>query len=94
MQEFASAKLVITDRLHGMIFAALTQTPCIVLGNYNHKVKGTYEWLQELPYICFADTVQQAAEIVPKMLEITACDFPGAAFRNEFSEFRAFLSKL
>lgn len=45
--EFASSKLVITDRLHGMIFAIITNTPCIVLGNYNYKVKGVYEkWVK------------------------------------------------
>jgi pyruvyl transferase EpsI len=43
MEEFSRSKLVITDRLHGMIFAAITETPCIVFSNYNHKVKGTYE---------------------------------------------------
>ncbi len=31
--EFLSSGLVITDRLHGMIFAAITGTPCIALDN-------------------------------------------------------------
>ena len=39
MQEFCGAELVITDRLHGMVFAALTGTPCIAFSNNNHKVK-------------------------------------------------------
>lgn len=46
--EFASAKIAITDRLHGMIFAIITNTPCIVLGNYNYKVRGVYEkWIKD-----------------------------------------------
>ena len=36
-------KLVITDRLHGMIFAQITGTPCIVFDNYNNKIKMTCE---------------------------------------------------
>ena len=43
LKEFAGAQLVITDRLHGMVFCYLTNTPCIVFSNYNHKVLGTYE---------------------------------------------------
>ncbi|MDK2901609.1 MAG: pyruvyl transferase EpsI [Thermosediminibacterales bacterium] len=50
---FSSSELVITDRLHGMIFAAITSTPCIVLGTYNHKLIGQYKWLEHLNYIKF-----------------------------------------
>lgn len=56
MNQFTSSKLVITDRLHGMVFSAITQTPCVVLSNYNHKVKGVYEWIKELNYIKFVDS--------------------------------------
>lgn len=38
--KFRECELVITDRIHGMIFAAITGTPCIALSNY--KIKGTY----------------------------------------------------
>lgn len=46
LKEFSEYKLVITDRLHGMIFAYLTNTPCIVLSNYNYKVEGVYQWIK------------------------------------------------
>ena len=39
LKKYRKCQLVITDRLHGMIFAAITSTPCIALGNYNHKIK-------------------------------------------------------
>lgn len=42
---FAQSELVVTDRLHGMIFAYITNTPCVVFQNNNHKIKGTYEWI-------------------------------------------------
>ena len=56
-QEFRSAELVITDRLHGMIFATITGTPCIVVNSKSHKVKGCYEWIQTLDYVKFVDNV-------------------------------------
>ena len=51
MAEYRSAGLVITDRLHGMIFAVITGTPCVVLDNYNQKVSSVFEWVKNLPYV-------------------------------------------
>lgn len=42
---FKSAELVVTDRLHGMIFCYITNTPCLVFQNNNHKVRETYDWI-------------------------------------------------
>lgn len=55
--EFARAKFVVTDRLHGMILAAITGTPCIVTSALDHKVKGTYEWIKNLNYIEFTESL-------------------------------------
>lgn len=55
-KEFAQNKLVITDRLHGMVFAALTGTPCIAIGNSNGKVKGVYQWIKDKnTYVKYVD---------------------------------------
>lgn len=69
MEEFARAELVITDRLHGMVFATITETPCIVLSNYNYKVKGTYEWIKNLGYVYFADDISEVKRIVEEKQE-------------------------
>jgi len=56
--EYRKCKVVITDRLHGMIFAVLTGTPCIVFDNYNSKVKKTYQdWLIGYKNIKFVDVL-------------------------------------
>lgn len=68
--EFRSAELVITDRLHGMIFCAITGTPCIVLDSKSPKVRGCYEWIKELPYIRFVDDVSLVAEEYEKIPKI------------------------
>lgn len=51
LNDYGSSKLVITDRLHGMIFAAITGTPCIAFDNISKKVSGVYEWIKSLEYI-------------------------------------------
>ena len=44
---FSKSKLVITDRLHGMILCAITDTPCLAIDNSNGKVSGVYNsWLK------------------------------------------------
>ena len=64
LSEFQQAKLVITDRLHGMVFSAITGTPCVAFSNYNHKVLGTYKWISKLPYIKFCDNVSELGSLV------------------------------
>ncbi len=51
LKAFRECKVVVTDRLHGMIFCYITGTPCVVLPNSNHKVKGCYEWIKDCGYI-------------------------------------------
>ncbi|MBE5958661.1 MAG: hypothetical protein E7254_07360 [Lachnospiraceae bacterium] len=83
MQEFCNSELVVTDRLHGMIFAAITETPCIVFGNYNHKVYGTYKWIDYLPYVCYVENVERAIEHIPALLnmEKEKCKFDNAVLK-------------
>lgn len=67
-EEFSRAKLVITDRLHAMIFCAITKTPCIALDNISHKVKGGYDWIKSLPYIHFWDQEIPSKEQIENIL--------------------------
>lgn len=60
---FSSSQLVITDRLHGMLFAAITGTNCIVLDSISPKLRGCYEWIKHLDYIRFIDDVTQIESV-------------------------------
>ena len=54
LNQFRSAHLVITDRLHGMIMCLLAGTPCLVLPNSNHKISQTWlDWLQNESRLIF-----------------------------------------
>ena len=50
---FSKSRLVITDRLHGMIFAFITGTPAIVLPNSNFKIENCYNWIRKCGFIKF-----------------------------------------
>lgn len=82
LKEFASAQLVITDRLHGMIFSVITGTPCIAFGNNHHKVKGTYEWIESLEYIDFVENIEEAKEKIDELYKMENC-----VFHNDVSLF-------
>lgn len=57
LQKFSSAQVVVTDRLHGMIFSYITGTPAIVFPNGNSKVENCYEWIKECGFIEFVKEV-------------------------------------
>lgn len=73
--EFSSAKLVITDRIHGMLFAAVTGTPCIAMDNISRKVSGTYKWIQYLDYVRFVDEEGLTLDLVWEMLDKKECNY-------------------
>ena len=51
LREFSRAQLVVTDRLHGMVFAAIVGTPCLAFDNANGKVSAVWEWISDLDYV-------------------------------------------
>ena len=52
--------LVITDRLHAVIFCIITNTPCIAFDNATHKVSGVCDFLGKQPGLYFADNAEDA----------------------------------
>ena len=88
MKEFASAELVITDRLHGMVFSVITGTPCIVMSNYNHKVSGTYDWIKFLGYVRWADTVDEAINNIECMQKVGSMKYTSVVFASYYDEIK------
>lgn len=55
--KFMSANVVITDRLHGMIFSYITMTPCIVLPSLTNKISENYKWISKCNYISYISQI-------------------------------------
>ena len=71
LDRFASSELVITDRLHGMIFSAITETPCIVLPSLSYKIIGCYEWISDLNYVKLAKSVEEISDLISMLSKVT-----------------------
>ncbi|MFT5871494.1 MAG: exopolysaccharide biosynthesis predicted pyruvyl transferase EpsI/GT2 family glycosyltransferase [Clostridium sp.] len=83
LDQFKKVKLVITDRLHGMVFCAITSTPCIVIANYNHKVKDTYGWLKNLNYIKFVNDIDEIPKLIEELKNIEIIEYDNSfAMKN------------
>lgn len=61
LHSFSGASLVVTDRLHGMIFAFITGTPALVLPNNNGKIAGVWEWIRDCGFIEYTEGADAAA---------------------------------
>lgn len=91
--EFRHAELVITDRLHGMIFSAICGTPCIVLNSKSPKVKGCYEWIKHLGYIHFAENAESITEIYSKINKQNYC-YDNSHLRDYYGELKKYILDL
>lgn len=86
MQEFCGAELVLTERLHEMIFADITGTPCIVFSNNNRKVKDTYDWVSYLLSIRYVETAVQAKNVFSELLAMKNCRFNNEPLKPYFEK--------
>jgi len=85
LNQFMRAGIVITDRLHGMVMAALTNTPCIVMPSIDNKVIGTYEWIRNIDFIRFVDKndANDIVEIAGEMMMKQYDEFDWDLFRTK-----------
>lgn len=91
-----SRRVAVTDRLHGMIFCAITRTPVVVLPNSNHKISGTYDaWLKEDPCIRFLGSYDYGEfnEAINSMWDLGGRVVPGHDLTPSFEPIREALRK-
>lgn len=67
IKQMSNYQCVITDRLHGMVFAAIAETPCIAVACNNYKVKGVYEWIDNNPYIFFVENIEEVTSYIERI---------------------------
>ena len=84
-KRFRRSSLIITDRLHGMIFAAITETPCIVLDSKSPKTRGCFEWIKKLGYIKFCEDFSCISEIYSSISN-TECKYDNSTLMPYYTK--------
>jgi len=74
LDRISHAEVVVTDRLHAMIFCAITDTPCVAFDNISGKLAGTYDWLRSRNHIALCYSVEQVEECLEKVLSENVAD--------------------
>lgn len=69
IEEFSTAKLVVTDRLHGMVLSILGGTNCLALDNSTHKIKGVYKWINGVEGVQLFDSSRSVVEQLENILK-------------------------
>lgn len=86
LKKFSKAELIITDRLHAMLFCLITRTPCIALDNVSSKVSGTYErWLSDFEYIKFIFKEEDISKICIEELLHSCRKYDSTVFIEYYS---------
>lgn len=75
LKEISKAKIIVTNRLHMMIFAAITGTPCIAIDNLSKKVSGVYNWIKDLSYIKLIDNIENFDNIYDELIMLEKCEY-------------------
>jgi pyruvyl transferase EpsI len=70
IREVPGYSLVVTDRLHCMIFCAITGTPCIALDNKNSKISSSYEWIKDLGFVSCVDDISLLESEAQRLMQI------------------------
>lgn len=81
-KEYAEASLVITDRLHGMLFATINATPCIAFDNCSHKVSGQYEWIKGFDFVCQTSESEFSIEMIERLMNFEAGEYSNLIFNE------------
>jgi pyruvyl transferase EpsI len=61
------SSVVVTDRFHGLIFAVLTKTPCIVISTINHKLTSAFKWFDGINFVEFATYLDDIPLLINKL---------------------------
>lgn len=86
-----SRRIVVTDRLHAMIFCVITRTPVVVLPNSNHKIRGTYEaWLRDHSFIRYIDSFDEASlsQAIDELWDLSQEDITGPDLSPNYEALR------
>lgn len=90
---FQDHDCVITDRLHGMLLAVISDVPCLFFDNKTRKVSGVYEWFQNAGYV--RELKEKNLERLPSFIQEAVADKERAgAYTIPYKQFEEMASRI
>mgnify|MGYP001036147353 FL=1 len=71
----------------------MTETPCIALNNISDKVYGVYQWISDLPYIEFAESIDALESKIARVVKADR-KFDNTVLDTLQSEFKTYAEKI
>ena len=71
LERIGAAKVVVTDRFHGVVFAAITHTPVIAFPSMDTKIVAGIKWFSDLPYVHLVEKLSDAERLLNLYLSET-----------------------
>ena len=86
IRKFASSRLVITDRLHGMLYSIITGTPVIAIDNTTHKVSGAItNWFKSMSYVKQCSNINEMEQHIFQLYALGGQEFNNIGFVNKLT---------
>lgn len=93
LEEISKNSLVITDRLHGVIFSIITGTPCIAYSGTSHKIPATKKWVDDSSALTVIGTSDDLAEVISRV-KATAKPFDVSVFKDYYKRMADIIGEL
>lgn len=93
LDEISRMKVVITDRLHAMLFAVLTGTPCIVFDNLTHKISKMKPFLENIDYLRMLENDGKIIEAVEELYQYKEQYFEREAYKIKYMKIIEFIKQ-
>jgi exopolysaccharide biosynthesis predicted pyruvyltransferase EpsI len=84
--EFLKSELIITDRLHGMIIAAITNTPCVAIVSCSPKILGVYKWIERFDYIRVIESYDDFLNVIVSTKLLSHNSYNEDSLEGDFSK--------
>ena len=92
IEEFSSARLIVTDRLHGMIYSIISSTPVLAMDSVGCKVGQVYhQWLKDIPYVRFVKEEKDVNRVIDYLLSIKEQKYTPDMFKTNFSSLNSII---
>lgn len=77
LKRFAKRKVVVTDRLHGLIMSMITKTPCVLISAFNQKIPEFYDLVKGSNGIFFVDqNIGQIGDAIENAMKLQSVSYP------------------